>query len=310
MRFLQKLIVAFVALPGRILAEFVCSNSHLSVHVYHESPTTVHYQGKDDLLYSPTAYTLIHSAHEAVLVDAPTLLADGASLAKWIAATAPGKKLKYIYITHAHADHFNSFPALTAMFPEAKVVTTQGVIEHMPAQYEGAIWDYFWKGLFPSIEKANLSVVEKLPSHGKFWIENSKFEFRAVSVGEGDTVDSTVLYVPHLDLVIGGDVVYGHCYQYIAENPTAKLRAQWKRSIDEIAMLRPKIVIPSHMQPQEGFGVKHLKETTGYIEEWEVMLESAETWEDLEGMAKKRWPDRVGTFILRYTAQSFFNATF
>ncbi|KAK7182318.1 hypothetical protein DPSP01_002380 [Paraphaeosphaeria sporulosa] len=310
MKWFASTIAVFAAFGTGAISKRACSNAELKVEVYHEKETSVQYQGKDDLLYSPTAYTLIHSDKQAVLVDTPTLAKDGAVLAKWIANTAPGVSLKYIYITHAHADHFNSFPAILERFPEAKVVTTDGVIEHMPAQYEGPLWDYFWKGLFPSIEKTDLSLVQVLPADGKFTIDDGKHELHAIVVGEGDTVDSTVLHVPSLDLVVGGDVVYGHCYQYLAENPTSEMRARWLQSLDKIAQLKPKIVIPSHMQAFEDFGTQHLAETKQYIHTWNLFLHKAKSWEELEGMAKKRFPERIGTFILRYTAQSFFNATF
>ena len=305
-----SILSALLALLWLTNAHRVCANNHLQVDVYHEKETGVHYQNKDDLLYSPTAYSLIHSAHEAVLVDAPTLTADGTALAQWIKTVAPGKKLKYVYITHAHADHFNSFPAILKAFPEAKVVTTKGVIKHLPAQYEYPLWDVFWKGLFPAIEKADLSIFNALPASGKFHLEKGRYEFRSIQVGEGDTTDSTVLYVPDIDLVVGGDVVYGHGYQYLAENPTPELRKEWLASLDKIKALKPKWVIPSHMQASEKFGIEHLDETKGYIETWDKWLKDVKTWEELEGLAKKKYRDRVGTFILRYTAQSFFDATF
>jgi glyoxylase-like metal-dependent hydrolase (beta-lactamase superfamily II) len=291
-------------------ARHVCSNAHLRVDVYHENQTSVHYQGNTDLLYSPTAYTLISSAHEAVLVDTPSLAKDGADLASWIARTIPGKRLKYIYITHAHADHFNSFPAVLAHFPDAKVFATKGVKAHMPAQYADPLWSYFWKGLFPSIEKADLSLVNELPADLKFYLEGTAHEFRPIPLGGGDTADSTVLYVPELDLVVGGDVVYGQCYQYLAENPTAEDRQAWWNSLEVIKGLKPRFVVPSHSQVVEDFGAHHLGETQAYIKKWGQWLAGAKTWQELEGLAKKEYPERVGTFILRYTAQSFFNATF
>jgi glyoxylase-like metal-dependent hydrolase (beta-lactamase superfamily II) len=245
-----------------------------------------------------------------VLVDTPSLSKDGADLASWIARTVPGKKLKYIYITHAHADHFNSFPAVLARFPEAKVIATKGVKAHMPAQYEDPLWSYFWKGLFPSIEKADLSLVKELPGDLKFYLEGNKHEFRSIPLGGGDTADSTVLYVPKLDLVVGGDVVYGKCYQYLAENPTLEDRKSWWDSLEEIKRLKPRFVVPSHSQAGEDFGAKHLGETQNYIQTWNGWLNKAKTWQELEGLAKEKYPERVGTFILRYTAQSFFNATF
>jgi hypothetical protein len=183
------------ALAYLISAHRVCSNTHLTVDLYHTNQTTVHYQATDDLLYSSTVYTLISSAHEAVLVDTPTLATDATALASWIATTRPGKKLKYIYITHAHIDHFNTFSKILAKFPEAPVVTTKGVIARLPLQYEDPLWADMWKTLFLGIEKADLSLVQPLLEDGKFYLEKRNHEFQSFSVGRGDTAESTVLHV-------------------------------------------------------------------------------------------------------------------
>jgi glyoxylase-like metal-dependent hydrolase (beta-lactamase superfamily II) len=304
---LTNIIVA--ALVNCVNARNVCSTANLNVDVYHLNQTKVHYQGSDDLLWSPTAYTLISSAHEAVLVDTPSLAKDGANLASWIAETIPGKKLKYVYITHAHVDHFNGFPAILARFPDAKVITTKGVKAHMPAQYAEPVWTNFWKQLFPTIEKADLSLVEELPSHLKFYLDGKAHEFKPIPLGGGDTADSTVLYAPEIDLVVGGDVVYGQCYQYLAENPTAEDRQAWWDSLEEIKGLKPKFVVPSHSQAGEDFGAHHLGETQEYIRKWEQWLAKATTWQEVEALAKKEYPERVGTLILRYSSQTFFNVT-
>lgn len=312
MRSLQSTVLALFATISFSYAHRNSNSEHLKTDVFHLPEKAIQYQNSS-LRYSPSAFTLIHSPYEAVLVDAPTVAEDGTNLADWIAKTIPGKKLRYIYITHAHADHFNAFPAIQERFPEALVVTTKKVLEHMPAQYDYPLWDIFWVGLFPNLQKADLSQIHALPSSAKFSITGSKgkrHEFRAIEVGEGDTADSTVLHVPDIDLIVGGDVVYGHCYQYLAENPTLDQRREWLESLDKIKKLKPKIVVPSHMQADEGYGVKHLEQTQEYIREWEGLLATAKTWEELEDLAKKQWPDRIGTYILRYTAQTFFNATF
>jgi glyoxylase-like metal-dependent hydrolase (beta-lactamase superfamily II) len=284
----------------------VSSNAHLRVEVYHQTEVPVQYQNKS-LIYSPIVYTLISSTHEAVLVDTPSLSVDGEALASWIASVAPGKKLRYIYITHAHVDHFGAFTNIMAKFPEARVVTTKGVKAHMPAQYEEPLWSS-WKGLFPTITKVDLDLVQALDSD-RFAIEDGRYEFRAIEVGGGDTADSTVLYIPEVDLVVGGDVVYGRCHQYLAENPTPEDRKAWVKSLSKISDLKPKWVVPSHMQTNEDFGMHHIKETVDYVETWDGWLASGKvgSWQELEEMAKKRWPDRMGSLNLRSTAQSFFN---
>ena len=312
MRFFGSAVLAFFTTSPLSYAHRISKTDGLKIDVFHLPEKAIQYQNAS-LRYSPSAFTLIHSSHEAVLVDAPTVAEDGTHLADWIATTIPGKKLRYIYITHAHADHFNAFPAIQDRFPGTQVVTTKKVLQHMPAQYEYPLWDIFWVGLFPTLQKADLSQVHALPSSAKFSINGSKGKkhvFRAVEVGEGDTADSTVLHVPDVDLIVGGDVVYGHCYQYLAENPTLEQRQQWLESLDKIKKLKPKIVVPSHMQANEGYGVEHLEETQEYIRGWEKLLARSKSWEELENLAKKQWPDRIGTYILRYTAQTFFNATF
>ena len=55
--------------------------------------------------FSSISCTLIHGDFEAVLVDTPLSIPQTEDLAGWIKATAPGKDLRYVYITHGHGDH-------------------------------------------------------------------------------------------------------------------------------------------------------------------------------------------------------------
>lgn len=305
MRFNKIFFATSPAMASTFPSHTACQNNHLQVDVYHAPPVPITYQNTK-IDYSPEAFTLIHSAHEAVLVDAPTLNKTAQDIASWITQTlGPGKHLKYIYITHGHFDHFGSFPVYLEKFPGVQVVATAGVRKHMETQFEPSLWDQFWTALFGSLTKPDLNSVTVLPTDGKFHLEGDKHELRAVPVQEGDTADSTVLHVPELDLVVGGDVIYGHCYQYIAENPTPELRAEWIASLERIKKLKPKVVVPSHMQEDEGYGVKHLDETQEYIRTWETLVEKADSWQELEKLAREKYPNRIGDFILRYTAQAF-----
>jgi glyoxylase-like metal-dependent hydrolase (beta-lactamase superfamily II) len=132
-----------------------------------------------------------------------------------------------------------------------------------------------------------------------------QYELRAVPVGEGDTVNSTVLYVPEVKTVLTGDIVYGNCYQYLAEKPTAELRSQWLKSIDKVAGLHPQYVIPSHALPTDNDERNHLTETKTYIETFEQLLAESSSWQELETSLKGRFPEREGSFILRYSTHIF-----
>ncbi|EXJ95853.1 hypothetical protein A1O1_00978 [Capronia coronata CBS 617.96] len=290
-------------------SEFVTSKNGLNLDVYHLPAAPVVYQNSTNLSFSPTAFTLIHGRHDAVLVDAPATLSQGSALAAWIEQTIPGKRLKAIYITHGHGDHFFTAPAIQTRYPGAQVVVAQDVYAHMLQQYEPTIFAMVWASLFPGGQVSDDPFPAKiLPSNGTFYLEGHALQ--AVEVGQGDTYNSTVLHVPSLDLVVGGDVVYGHCHQLFAEDDTHALRQQWLSSLDKVAALKPKIVIPSHMQPGEGYGPSHLHETKRYIHVWEQLRARARTWQELEQGMKQEFPGRIGSFILRWSSQAPFGAAF
>ena len=285
--------------------QIACSTPHLQVDVYRAKPFPIKYNASISLQSSPQAFTLHNSAREAVLVDAPSLDPDAEDVVKWIEETMPGKTLKYIYVTHGHVDHFGAFPIILRRYPGARLIATAGVIEHMKTQVSPDSWNS-WLSILPNLTKPSLDGIVALPTNGRFFLDETE-EFRAVSVGEGDTADSTVLHAPSIDLVVTGDVIYGRCYQYLAENLTPELRAQWLVSIERVRALKPKIVIPSHAQDNEGFGITHLEETEKYIKSFNKWIEKAKDWEDLENLARYEYPDRIGEYILRASAQAFFD---
>lgn len=63
----------------------------------------------------PLASTLIYGDADAVLVDAPTTIAEAEKLAGEI--EQEGKRLTHIYLTHGHGDHWFGVTSLLASFP-------------------------------------------------------------------------------------------------------------------------------------------------------------------------------------------------
>jgi hypothetical protein len=59
------------------------------------------------------------------------------------------------------------------------------------------------------------------------------------------------------------------------ESDTTALRHLWIDSINRVKLLKPKIVIPSHKQASDGFGVNHLDNTKRFIVDWD---EQAKVW--------------------------------
>jgi glyoxylase-like metal-dependent hydrolase (beta-lactamase superfamily II) len=268
--------------------------------------------GSDDplkKLWSPTSVTLIHTAHEAVICDAPPNIAETEKLADWIESVIPHKKLRYFFPTHAHGDHFFGFPVLAKRFPGIQAIATQAVAGGITEQYGDAKYEGLWKKLLPNNQLPTEQVsAQVLPASGKFTLENDTVEFHAYDVPHGDTSANSFLHVPALNLIVAGDLVYGDCYQYLAEANTASKRAGWQSALDQIAALKPQVVIPGHPRASQVPGPWLIGSTKRYIEVWEEELEKAQSAEELEERMLELYPERWNRFILEMSVKGSFAA--
>ncbi|MCJ1397379.1 hypothetical protein MMC11_000572 [Xylographa trunciseda] len=283
------------------------SPAALQFSVYHTALVPVHYPPYTNLTWSPISITLIHTGTSAVLVDAPLTIAQTHSLIAWIRTTLPPTvHLTALYITHGHGDHSFGIPLLRAAFPGLRVLATAPTIAHIretigPASLAN------WESLFPAqipAQDADTSYLHALPAPS-FSFALDGHELRAVELGETDTWGSTVLHVPALGLVVAGDAVYGSYYQYLGDSNTTALQEQWLAALDKVAALKPRVVVPGHMVPGEGYGVGHIQATGTYLRAWMEEVARAETQEGLVEAMQRRFPRREGEFILRFSASSY-----
>jgi glyoxylase-like metal-dependent hydrolase (beta-lactamase superfamily II) len=277
-------------------------NDSIQAYVYILPAHQIEFPGQPDtesFAFSPTAFTLITTQDGAVLVDAPTTNSEGEELAQWVKSIIPEKTLKYIYITHGHGDHFFAAGVIKKYYPEVRILATPQTHVEMQTNLDEKLYNGLWVATTPELRGTTpLEVqVDILKDSNNFTVGGH--QFHAISLPGGDIGESTVLHVPDLDLVVAGDVVYGNCYQFLGQSFTAELRNKWLKSIDQVAQLKPKFVVPSHMQSHEDFGTHHLGETKEYIKIWEELDAQTSTWQELEEAVRKKYPDRIGSFIIR-----------
>ncbi|EEA19186.1 hypothetical protein TMatcc_010266 [Talaromyces marneffei ATCC 18224] len=253
--------------------------------------------------WSPISCTLIHNSKSAVLVDTPITIKQTEALADWIKATlAPDTKLEYIYTTHAHGDHYFGNPVILEHFPGAKCVATASVAAGIEKTLAASI--PIWQGWFPDgqILSERQTVPESLPETGEFFIDGHSLF--GVDVSHSDTDASSFLHVPDLDLVVAGDVVYGDCYQFLAEANTPEKRKSWLNALDQIAALKPSIVVPGHKRASQLDGPYLIESTREYIRTFERELEQLGDADQLEEAMKKLYPQRWNGFILDTSCKS------
>jgi glyoxylase-like metal-dependent hydrolase (beta-lactamase superfamily II) len=85
--------------------------------------------GYESLAWVANSATLIYGERDAVLVDTFFTLDHSAMLTDQLAAS--GKNLTYIYITHAHGDHFFGTNLLKRRFPNLRAVAPASVVDRI-----------------------------------------------------------------------------------------------------------------------------------------------------------------------------------
>lgn len=264
-------------------------------------------RGGEPSYFSPISCTLIHGDFEAVLVDTPISILQTEDLARWIKETAPGKDLRYIYITHGHGDHWFGISVLRKHWPNVRAVATVGTIKHMHEQLKPETFDGLWLTLFPGNQiHPNPEVPTALDSP-TFQLEGNVLQ--PVEVGHTDTYNTTVLHVPSIRLVVAGDAVYGDMHQFLGEANTTEKRQEWLRALDTIEALDPHTVIAGHKRAGTVDGLFNLHKTRKYILDFDKAAESSSDWKELFDKMKALYPNRINPHaIIRGAVAAFSGA--
>jgi hypothetical protein len=114
----------------------------------------------------------------------------------------------------------------------------------------------------------------------------------AVELGHTDTDYTTCLHVPSIGLVVAGDAAYNDVHLYLVES-TAQNRKEWISALDKIESLNPLAVVASHKRPANDDSPKIIEETRQYIRDFDRLVESTTTAQELYDKMLELYPDRV-----------------
>lgn len=255
--------------------------------------------------FSPISCTLIQGDSEAVLVDTPISTSQTEDLVRWIRDTAPGKDLKYIYITHGHGDHWFGLTVLKKHWPNVRPIAVPATVAHMKQQIEPAKFEGTWLKYFPGDQIPQPFVLAEPMDSRTFQLEGH--DFHAIEVGHSDTSDTTILHVPSIHLVVAGDVVYGDVHQFFGEANTTEKRREWLRAIETIEALKPHTVVAGHKRPGTVDGVFNLRATREYILAFEEAIKTTSSWEELWERMKELYPGRINPHAILAGAVAAFS---
>jgi glyoxylase-like metal-dependent hydrolase (beta-lactamase superfamily II) len=239
------------------------------------------------LTWVANTVTLISGRRDAVLVDTFLTRDQSQTLVDWVVSS--GKNLIGIYVTHGHGDHFFGLAPLLERFPQARALATPAVVSAMQNQLRPESIDGFWRKLFPGQILDRLLVAEPLDAD-HFELEGEQLV--SVDTGHTDTATSSSLYVPSLDLIVAGDVVYNGIHPYLAET-TTQSRLDWIGALDKLETLKPRVVVAGHKVPENDDDPSHIESTRQYLRDFNRLDQMTTSAIELYEAMLARYTDRA-----------------
>ncbi|HEY4018226.1 MAG TPA: MBL fold metallo-hydrolase, partial [Pseudonocardiaceae bacterium] len=190
--------------------------------------------------WSPLSSTLVYGDAEAVLVDPPMTIAQAEQVAEWVSGF--GVRLRGIYITHAHGDHWYGTTTLLDRFPDTPVYAAKGTIAAMRAAHPDGKPTALFASILPGKLADTPVLAQPVPADG---LTVDGHALLAIEIGHADTDDSTVLHAPSIGLVVAGDVIYNNVHQFLGEAADGGLDA-WLAAVDRVESLAPRFVVAGH----------------------------------------------------------------
>jgi glyoxylase-like metal-dependent hydrolase (beta-lactamase superfamily II) len=251
----------------------------------------------DEPMWSPMSATLIHGREEAVLVDTLVTFDQVDALADWIDGF--GKRLVGIYISHGHSDHWIGLSQLRQRFGDVPGWARPKVFERAVFEATNPGLSGYWRDVFPGEIPEKLETPDRLETTS---IELEGSEIRVIDIGQGDTEHSTIVHVPSIRAVVGGDVVYNEVHMMTAETD-AKSRQDWIDNLNQIASLDPRIVVSGHHRVGAPNDPKSIGESQQYLRDFSRVIETEETVEDIVKAVLELHPDRDNPRVVWHCAR-------
>jgi len=231
------------------------------------------------------APVLLSGAKEAILIDGGFSLPDGRAVADAIKAS--GKTLTTIYISQGDPDYYFSLAAIKSAFPSAKVIAASGTIAAIRASVEKkiAIWGPQLKENGP---QSLADIVFPEPFDGPaLTLEGHTIEIHSI---EGLN-NVRYLWVPSLQAMFGGVLVFSGLHVWTADTPTRQARATWIKTLDAMAARKPAVVVPGHLAADAALDVSAITYTRDYLVAFEEELAKAADGAALITAMTRRYPN-------------------
>ena len=230
------------------------------------------------------APVLVSGATEAVLIDGGFTFPDGKALAEAIKAT--GKKLTTIYISQSDPDYYFGIKPIKDAFPDARVIAASETVAAIKGSVDKklAVWGPQLKANGPQT-LADV-VIPEVFDDKMLTVDGETIEI----VNAEGLANRRYLFVPSLNAVVGGVMIFAGVHVWTADTPTKEQRGAWVANLEKIAARKPAIVVAGHMTPQSPTDLSGVEHTKAYLIAFEEELAKAKDAAALKSAMEARFP--------------------
>lgn len=236
--------------------------------------------------------TLVSGPKEAVLFDAQFSVKDGEALVEKIRRS--GKTLNKIVITSGDPDFYFGLQPLVKAFPNAKVVATQQVVDHIKATKDAKL--AFWGPQMKDGAPSTLIVPQVLTST-TFMVDGEK-----IDIEQPDSYAAYV-WIPSAKTILGGTGVSWGIHLWTADTQTRARRQQWQDTLENMAAHKPERVIPGHYLGTPPSGTGAIDFTREYLQRFEQTLANHKDSAGVISAMKKAYPGLAEESSLELSAK-------
>ena len=230
------------------------------------------------------APVLITGVSEAVLIDGGFTYPDGKAVADAIKAT--GKKLTTIYISQSDPDYYFSLKPIKEAFPAARVIAASATVDAIKASVEKklAVWG-------PQLKENGPQTLADIVMPTAFDEKTFTVDGETIEIVDAEGLPNRrYLFVPSLNAVFGGIMIFSGVYVWTADSPTKEQRSAWIANLDKIAARKPSVVVAGHITPDSKTDLSGVEHTKAYLIAFEEELAKTKDSAALKSAMQARFP--------------------
>ena len=231
------------------------------------------------------APVLLSGDKEAILIDGGFSLPDGRAVAQAIKAS--GKQLSTIYVSQSDPDYYFSLGPIKAAFPAARVLAASDTIAAIRANVQKKIDTWA-----PQLKDSGPQTLADIVFPEAYDGPALSLEGNAIEIVQAQGMENRrYLWVPSLNAVFGGVLIFSGLHVWTADTPTQASRAAWVKNLEAIAARRPAAVVPGHLGTHGALDVSAVNYTRDYLLAFEQELARAANGDALIAAMNKRYPE-------------------